>query len=384
VSDKEGATAMHHRGTALITLLALVAAVTVAACGSATSGSSGNPNTLLKETFSGTHKVSSGNLNLSLTIDPAGSSTLSGPITLSFGGPFQTRGSGKLPESNFTISGSAVGQSVSLGVISTGTAGYVTLEGASYQLPQATFQKLESSFAQIASSGASSSSSSSSSGSLSKLGIQPLHWLTDPTIIGTENVGGTQTTHIHAGVNVPALLSDLNTVLERASSLGVSGATALKSGIPSADQQKIAAAIKNPSVDVWTGNSDHTIRRLTITLTLPVTGKASSELGGVTSADFNLTMQYSDLNQPQTITAPTSVQPFTQFQAKVSAFVQQLEGAAGGLITGGSSGGASGSTGGSSTTGSSSNVQKYSQCIQQAAGDVSKMQKCATLLGSGG
>jgi hypothetical protein len=374
----------HRRRTAISTVLMLVTVLVVAACGSSGSGSSGNPNTLLRQTFSGSHKVSSGKLNLSLTIDPAGSTTLNGPITLSFGGPFQTRGSGKLPESNFTVSAGALGRSVALGILSTGTSGYVTLQGTSYQMPQATFQKLESSFAQIASSGASSSSSSSSSGSLSKLGIQPLHWLTDPTIIGTENVGGTQTTHIHAGVNVPALLSDLNTVLERASSLGVSGATALKSGIPSADQQKIAAAIKNPSVDVWTGNSDHTIRRLTITLTLPVTGKASSELGGVTSADFNLTMQYSDLNQPQTITAPTSVQPFTQFQAKVSAFVQQLEGAAGGLITGGSSGGASGSTGGSSTTGSSSNVQKYSQCIQQAAGDVSKMQKCATLLGSGG
>jgi hypothetical protein len=378
VSDKEGATAMHHRRTALITLLALVAAVTVAACGSATSGSSGNPNTLLKETFSGTHKVSSGNLNLSLTIDPAGSSTLSGPITLSFGGPFQTRGSGKLPESNFTISGSAVGQSVSLGIISTGTAGYVTLEGASYQLPQATFQKLESSFSQLGSTG----SSSSGSGTLSKLGIQPLHWLTNPTIVGTENVGGAQTTHIHAGVNVPALLSDLNTVLERSSSLGVSATNGLRSGLSAATRQKLAAAVKNPSVDVWTGNSDHTIRRLTIALTLPVTGKASSELGGMTSADINLTLQYADLNQPQTITAPTSLQPFSQFQAKVDSFLQGIEGAAGGLISGGSSaGGTAGGT--TTTTGSSGNVQKYSQCIQKAAGDVAKMQKCSSLLGSG-
>jgi hypothetical protein len=360
-------------------LLVLVAGVAVAACGSASSGSSGNPNTLLRETFSGTHKVSSGNLNLTLTIDPAGSSTLSGPITLSFGGPFQTRGSGKLPESKFTISGSAVGQSVSLGIISTGTAGYVTLEGTSYQLPQATFQKLESSFSQLGSPGASSSGS----GTLSKLGIQPLHWLTNPTIVDTESVGGAQTTHIHAGVNVPALLSDLSTVLQRSSSLGGATTNRLASGLSAATRQKLAAAVKNPSVDVWTGNSDHTIRRLTIALTLPVTGKASSELGGMTSADINLTMQYSDLNQPQTITAPTTLEPFSQFQAKVDAFIQGLQGAAGGLISGGSSAGATGG-GGTSTTGSSGNVQKYSQCIQQAAGDVSKMQKCSTLLGSGG
>jgi hypothetical protein len=374
---------MHHSRSALTGLVVVVlAGLAVAACGSASSGSA-NPNTLLSETFSGTHKVTSGDLNLTLTIDPSGSSTLSGPITLSFGGPFQTRGAGKLPESNFTVSASALGRNVSLGILSTGTAGYVTLQGTSYQLPQATFQKLESSFAQIA----SSSGTSSNSNTLTKLGIHPLRWLTNPTVVGTENIGGAQTTHIHAGVNVNAMLTDLNTVLEKASSLGVSGASALKSGIPPADRSKIAAAIKNPSVDVWSGTSDKTLRRLQITLTVPVTGKTSSQLGGVTSADIGLSMQYSDLNQPQTIKAPTTLRPYSEFQSKVSAFVQGLQGAAAGVLGGssGSSSGGAGSSGGTSTNrSSSSNVAKYSQCIAAAGTDVSKMQKCASLLGSGG
>ncbi len=374
---------MHHSRSALSGLVVVVlAGLAVAACGSASSGSV-NPNTVLSETFSGTHKVTSGNLNLTLTIDPSGSSTLSGPITLSFGGPFQTRGAGKLPESNFTVSASALGRNVSFGILSTGTAGYVTLQGTSYQLPQATFQKLESSFAQIA----SSSGTSSNSNTLTKLGIHPLRWLTNPTVVGTENIGGAQTTHIHAGVNVNAMLTDLNTVLEKASSLGVSGASALKSGIPPADRSKIAAAIKNPSVDVWSGTSDKTLRRLQITLTVPVTGKTSSQLGGVTSADIGLSMQYSDLNQPQTIKAPTTLRPYSEFQSKVSAFVQGLQGAAAGVLGGssGSSSGGAGSSGGTSTNGSSSsNVAKYSQCIAAAGTDVSKMQKCASLLGSGG
>jgi hypothetical protein len=363
--------------------MVVLASLGVAACGSASS-SSANPNTLLTQTFTGTHKVTSGNLDLTLTIDPSGSSVLSGPITLSFGGPFQTRGAGKLPESNFTVSASALGQNVALGIISTGTAGYVTLQGTSYRMPQATFQKLESSFSQLT----STPGSSSGSGTLGKLGIQPLHWLTNPTVVGTENVGGAQTTHIHAGVNVGALLTDLNTVVEKASSIGVSGASSLKAGIPAADRAKIASEVKNPSVDIWTGTSDKTIRRLTITLTLPVTGKTSSELGGLNSADIGLTMQYSDLNQPQTIKAPTTVKPFSQFQSKLNAFVQTLEGAAGSALggAGSSSSGSSssGSSGGTTSTGSSANVAKYSQCIQAAGGDVGKMQKCAALLGSGG
>ena len=384
---------MLHRRTVFGGLtVAVLASLVLAACGSSSSGgSSGSPSTLLSQTFTGTHKVTSGVLNLTLTIDASGSSTLNGPITLSFGGPFQTRGAGQLPESNFTVSASALGRSASLGILSTGTSGFVTLSGTSYQMPQATFQKLESSFAQLA----SSAGTSQGSGTLSKLGIHPLQWLTHPTTVGTETVGGAQTTHLHAGINVPVLLNDLNTFIEKASAASnVSGAAALKSGLTPATRQKIAAAIRNPSFDVWTGTSDKTIRRLTIALTLPVTGSLSSQTGGVKSADIGLTMQYSELNQPQTITAPTAVRPYSEFQSKVSGFIQGLQGAASGVLGGtgssgagssgsaGSSGGAS--TGGSSTNGSSSNVTKYSQCIQQANGDVAKMQKCASLLGSGG
>ncbi|HET6865667.1 MAG TPA: hypothetical protein VFH80_07080 [Solirubrobacteraceae bacterium] len=372
---------MHHprtvfRGVAL----AMLASLVLAACGSSTDSSGGNPSTLLSQTFTGTHKVTSGVLNLTFTIDPSGSSTLNGPITLSFGGPFQTRGTGKLPESNFTVSASAMGRNAALGILSTGTSGYVTLQGTSYQMPQATFQKLESSFAQLA----SGAGTSQGSGTLAKLGIRPLQWLTHPTTVGTENVGGAQTTHIHAGINVPALLNDLNTFVEKASSASsVSGASQLKSGLPPATRQKIAAAVRNPSFDVWTGTSDKTIRRLTIALTLPVTGSLSTQLGGVKSVDIGLTMQYSDLNKPQTITAPSTVRPYSEFQTKVNGFIQGLQGAAAGVLGSGSSSASGGTTPGGSGS-SSTNVTKYGQCIQQSGGDVAKMQKCASLLGSGG
>jgi uncharacterized membrane protein YgcG len=138
---------------------------------------------------------------------------------------------------------------------------------------------------------------------------------------------------------------------------------------------------------VWTGTSDKTVRRLTIALTVPITGNLSSQLGGVKSADIGLTMQYSDLNKPQSITAPTTVRPYSEFQTKVSAFIQGLQSAASGVLgSGGSSSNGSSSSGGTTPggSGSSSNVTKYGQCIQKANGDVAKMQKCASLLGSSG
>jgi hypothetical protein len=350
-------------------LVAAVASLALSACGSAGSSQTA-AKTLLQQTFNGSHTVNSGNLAFSVTVTPSGSSTLTTPIVFSFGGPFQSRGAGRLPASSFNVSLSTQGKTASLGILSTGAAGYVTLQGESYQLPAATFQRLESSFGSIASSG------SSGSGALSTLGIDPLHWLVDPTVVGSENIDGVDTTHIHAGVNVSALLADLNTFLQKASSLGLSNAGGIPTSISPSTRSKIAAEVTNPSFDVWTGTADKTARKLAVDLTVPVSGQFSPLLGGLSSAGIGITMQYANVNQPQTITAPANAQPYSQFEAKIKPILQELEGALAGGLSGGSASGSSGS----SSSGSSASVQRYSQCIQAAGNDVGKMQKCASLL----
>jgi hypothetical protein len=359
--------------TRLALLLSAFATVlALAACGSSSgtgSSSSGSAQTLLKQTFSSGHTVKSGVLGLSLTLNPSGSSTLTTPLSVSLTGPFQSRGKGKLPESNFTVAFNGLGQRGSVGVVSTGTNGYVTLQGAAYPLPAADFQQLESSFA---SAGASSSSQSG----LSAFGINPMHWLKSPSIVGDESVGGTDTTHIRAGVNVTALMSDLNTFLAKTAKSSAA-AGKIPTSIPAATEQKIAAAVKNATVDIWTGKSDKTLRKLALNLTMPVTGQVSTLMGGLRSAGIGLTVQYSNLNQPQSISTPANVRPYSEFTAKVQSLMSGVEGALG---SGAGAGAATGSGSSSGSGASSSKVQKYSQCIVSAGQDVTKMQKCASLL----
>jgi hypothetical protein len=354
---------------------AIVAVLVLAGCGSSSSSgsSSGSAQSLLKQTFSGGHSVKSGVLGFALVLKPTGSSTLTTPITLSLGGPFQSRGSGNLPQSDFTIGLSALGRHGALGVISTGSAGYVNLQGTNYQLPKADFQKLEQSFSSARSGGGSESSG------LAQLGINPQHWLTNPSVLGTETVNGDSTTHIRAGVNVKALIGDLNTFLGKTAKSTNAGSSGVPTEIPQATQQQIAAAVKNATVDVWTGKSDTTLRKLTLNLTVPITGTFSTELGGMTSAGIGLTVQYSKLNQPQSIATPTGVHPYSEFTAKLQSIGQALTGALGGST---SSGGGS-ATAPSTGSGSAAGISKYSTCIQKSNGDVTKMQKCASLLNGG-
>src|SRR5260370_4206233 len=129
---------MNHRfktiryACAVVGAVALLA-VTLAACG----GSSGNATQLLNQVFHGKHPIQSGKVNFSLTLTPSGSKTLTSPITLTFNGPFQSRGTGKLPQSNFTLAVNFQGHTGSLGILSTGDAGYFSLLRPAYHLPDA-------------------------------------------------------------------------------------------------------------------------------------------------------------------------------------------------------------------------------------------------------
>jgi len=295
---------MRHcpRGAGLV-----LAALALTACGAAQS-----PSQLLKDTFAGSHKVTSGNIDVDLTLTPSGSSTLTSPITLSFKGPFQDFGKGRVPNSEFTLSLSALDRSLlSIGLESLDGRGYVSLGGASYALPASAYRQIEAGLRKTG------TGSASSAGILGKLGIDPLRWLIDPTVAGSATVGGASTTHIRAGVNLGALVDDIGTFLSKASSLGVPGAGKIATSISSSAKAKILAAVRVPRVDIWTGTGDNTLRKLAVSLTIPVTGATSSQLGGLKSAAVTLAVTYQDLNQPQRITAPAGVQPFSQFKSQL-------------------------------------------------------------------
>ena len=126
-----------------------------------------------------------------------------------------------------------------------------------------------------------------------------------------------------------------------------------------------------------------------------------------------LAFGYTEVNQPQTITAPTSVEPYSVLRSKVAALLKEIEEAlvtgsptsgtttTGATTTGATTTGATttgATTTGATTTGTTTTgtttpstgtttisgvTNRYSACISKAAGDVRKMLKCAPLLGSG-
>ncbi len=359
--------ALEHRGRGVVALVALVAtALVVAACGSSGSsnssggGSSSDAQTLLTQTFSGKHSVRSGRLALALGITAQGDPTLRGPVRVAVSGPFQTEGARRLPQFDLAADLSAQGQSIQAGLTSTGARLWVKLEGTSYVAPDELVTELQQSLA------TTTSQSTSSGSGLSAYGISPLDWLSKPSIAGDATVGGAATTHITASLNASKFLDDVNTLLRRADQQGLSAAAgrSLPRALTPAERQQALAAIRSSTIDVWTGKSDHTLRRVAVTLTAADRSNGSTE-----TATVNFTLELDDLNQPQTITGPANARPLTEL-------LSQFSGLLGSTGLSGSSSGSSSSSG----TGSAS-IDKYTKCLTDAGSDVAKAQKCAALLG---
>ena len=355
---------VQHRARAIVALLALaVVALTLAACGGSNSsgGSSANAETLLRETFTGTHQIRSGKANVQLRVDVTGGTSIRGPIQATISGPFQSVGSGQLPKFDLALDASAQGQGLRAGLLSTSDQLFVNFGGTSYEVPAQVLAQLKQSFRRSQQQGSTQHSS------FSALGISPLSWLQDPTVVGTESVGGVQTDHISAKVDVNALLNDVDKLLARVSSGGIPGVPGgrVPSSLPASARTQIEQAVKSATIDVWSGQSDHTLRKLTLALSVV------PPRGATRSVDVSLSIELSDLNQPQTIQAPANSRPLNELLGQ---FQGLLGCALGGSALGGS--GSSGSSGGAS----SAQLNAYAQCVQRAGSNVTEAQKCASLL----
>jgi hypothetical protein len=98
--------------------------------------------------------------------------------------------------------------------------------------------------------------------------------------------------------------------------------------------------------------------------------------GAPDSLTVDIQLNFADVNKPETFTAPANAEPLSNLFQSLGINPGQLGNALrGGLGTSG----ALPESGGSTTAPSTSGIQGYEQCLQQASGSA-ELQKCADLL----
>lgn len=356
--------------------LAVFSTCLLAACGGGGTGRGTDAGSLLAQTFGPKQSVHSGQLATSIDLNLQGTKTLSGPISIKLSGPFQGHGPKTLPEFDLSLLIGSAAQSFTAGVTSTAGKAWVRFAGTDYLVPDSVFSQFKDSFLK-------GQSPSGGSSNLAKFGIDPRSWLTGAHTVGHAQVAGTDTIHIAAGVNVPKLLADFNALLGKTAS-AVPNAP---KGISPATQAAIANATKTASVDVYTGSSDHALRRLKVAFQLRVAQAQQAALRGLKGGTIGFDLQISELNKSQHFSAPTNAKP-------LSGLLAGLTGAGGGASATGPGGAATGGTGpggaatggassGSSPSASAGNVsapKAYLDCVRKAGSDIPAIQKCQSLI----
>jgi hypothetical protein len=335
--------------------LAAVLATTAGACGgreeAATPAS--DVEELLSQTFSRDKEIESARLDLSLRIDGRDAAVhgLSGPVVLRLAGPFESEGQGRLPRFALDAEVTSGGIGFTAGATSTGDAGYVAFQGEDYAVAGPVFEQFKAGYEQAHKQG-----SGQRGHSFASLGMDPRRWLVDARNAGEAKVGDADTIKITGGVDVQALLDDIDTALGQARSLGLAGR--LPERIAPAQRQKAERAVRDVDVAIYTGKDDRILRRLRVGLDL------AGERGG--RAAVVLDVSLTGVDEDQDIAAPSDPRPFGELTDRLGGLGFALGGGGGAMPGAGAPGRGA--------------LKRFSDCIADAGGDAAAARECSALL----
>jgi hypothetical protein len=362
-----------HCNTLLRTVVALALGALAAAIAGCGGSSQPSVQSIVNDTFHSHKQIQSGQLKLSFDLSASGLAGVSAPVALTASGPFESVAANRLPHFDLALSITTSGHTLHVGATSAAGNFYLGLEGDSFQMPHSTLQALQQGYAQSSKEAASSGPST-----FATLGVNPGDWLEHTVRMGETDLGGARTIHLVAGLNLTRFLGDAARLSGASGKLGLGSSSSL--GLSLAQAQALEHSISSARVDLYTGAEDHLLRSLEVHATIAASGQNSKELDGLSHATLDLSLQLSNLNQHQAITAPANPHPVSQ----LISLLRQL-----GLVsstgTGASEQGSSeekaSSQESTGKSGSAPASPAYMTCIQHAGQSVSALQQCAKLVG---
>ena len=312
----------HHPNTSRRAVVArraglILAAALAAAVGACGGGGSDGARALLDETFASHAPITSGRIDLRLALATAGTRGTPGAgLALRLRGPFQSLGPNQLPrfalQVDLRVAGlRAAGPALRAGATSTGGRLFIELDGTQYLAPPAVLAALRRGYA------AAGGGAAARRPSVVTLGLNPGAWLEHPMVAGSARVAGVKTTHIVAGVDVARFLADVRKLLEAGAPLLGAGARGGGARGTDALSPTLSGAARPGRADIYTGASDHLLRRLALRASTAPGARAAGALDGSGGSALGLTLELGLVNQPQAILAPMHPRPLGQLPAEL-------------------------------------------------------------------
>jgi hypothetical protein len=298
---------------------ALALALFVAACGGDSGGGSsssdGKSATQLLQAAS-KKPAKSADMKLSFEADVKGSSDLKGPIKLNLEGPYKSNGTGALPDLDWKVKAEGDGKSFEARLISMKDNAWVEYQGTTYEVGTQLVGKLNQQLKQ---------NQSKQQQSIQRLGINPANIIKNAKVEDGE-AGGVDTNHVSGDIDVPKLLELVNKLIKSPSvnsQLPPGAATQSLSPQTIAD---IDQAVKEAHVEADVGKSDGILRKSAMDMSFDVPEDKRSRVDNVEGGSFKFSLEQSDVNGGQSVTAPTGARPITELLQRLGIPPQLLQG----------------------------------------------------------
>jgi len=302
----------HLSSAALFAVLAALAAVLISGCGGGVEDQGEDVTAVLDRALS--RSIDSADLAFDAELEIEGLDGFDGPIRLQAEGPFTAGEGAKLPAFDLDIDVRVqdAGQSVTGGLLSTGRRGFVEFGGEYYEQPQEDVARANEQLEQRESSGQAGSS-------LRALGLDPGSWVLDGRSEGNEEIAGVVTRHVSARLNVRAMLFDLNGLVQRSQDTVGGVIPGTPQPLSSEELDQIAGVAGDPRFDVYVGEQDGLVRRISGNLELVVPQEDRAAIGGIEGGSVRFSIELADVNGDQRIDTPQGARP-------IADLAQQLDG----------------------------------------------------------
>jgi hypothetical protein len=385
------------RTCALLLAFAALAAL-LSACGGGGGGSSEDPQQVIENaTFEG---VESGTVKMTMNVKAEGEHA--GNVKIDLTGPFQSTGKGSLPELALALqaNGEADGEKVDFagGLTVLGDRAYVGLNGKTYEVDPTTFGFIKSGFEEAEQEGEKESAGGEATACQKAATSMDLERFVDHLENeGGEEVDGVKTTKLSGDLDPKGAVDAIIELLETpACSAELKAAGPLPLDELKKQESLLTDAIKKAHADIYVGEDDHIVRKVTADLTVEPEG-----LGEKAEIQFDFTL--GQVNEPQTIKAPANAEPLEDLFGELGINPLELLGMAqggggedlGGLIEGitgalngegphvevpsGGDGSGDHASGSEVELPSAGQAKEFQECLSETK-SAADLQKCATLM----
>jgi hypothetical protein len=128
------------------------------------------------------------------------------------------------------------------------------------------------------------------------------HWFENPILSDGGTVGGAETYHVNARLNVGAALADIFTLARQLGASAVAGLPPLNA----ADLEHLERIVRSAHIDIYTGKDDRLLRRMEMQITFGATGPSELQaiLENLAGVRFTFDLSIDDPNVPIEVQAP--------------------------------------------------------------------------------